>query len=358
MINVTKSYLPPLEDYIKYLEKIWSNNWLTNHGPLVQELESKLSEYLEVPYVHYVSNGTIALQIALHALNIQGEVITTPFSYVATCNSILWEHCTPVFVDIHPKTLCIDPEKIEQAITERTQAILPVHVYGFPAEVGEIASIARRYQLKVIYDAAHAFGCKLGDSSLLSYGDLSTLSFHATKIFHSIEGGAIIAHTSEMADRINKIKSFGHLGDEYFMLGVNGKNSEFHAAMGLCLLPDISKLIESRRLACKFYDRELADLGIIFSNTPENFSHNHAYYPVIFKDEEQLLKVITSLNKNDIHPRRYFYPSLNMLPFLTSRQLCPVSEDISARILCLPLYHDLMESEMERISKLIRFSLI
>lgn len=358
MINVTKSYLPPLEDYIKYLKKIWSTNWLTNHGPLVQELENKLSEYLEVPYVHYVSNGTIALQIALHALDINGEVITTPFSYVATCNSILWEHCTPVFVDINPKTLCIDPEKIEQAITEHTQAILPVHVYGFPADVEKILSIARRYQLKVIYDAAHAFGCKLGDSSLLSYGDLATLSFHATKIFHSVEGGAIIASTSEMSDRINKIKSFGHLGDEYFMLGINGKNSEFHAAMGLCLLPETPKLIESRRLTCKLYDQALVDLDIIFSNVPENFTHNHAYYPVIFKNEEQLLRVKKSLNENSINPRRYFYPSLNRLSFLPSEQSCPVSEDISTRILCLPLYHDLRETEIERISNLIHSALV
>lgn len=357
MINVTKSYLPPLEEYIKYLEKIWSSNWLTNHGPLVQELEKRLSEYLEVPYVHFVSNGTIAIQLALRALDIQGDVITTPFSYVATCNSILWEHCAPVFVDIDPKTLCIDPKRIEQAITERTQAILPVHVYGFPAEVKEIELIARKYQLKVIYDAAHAFGCKLENSSLLLHGDLSTLSFHATKVFHSVEGGAIIAHTSEMAARINKIKSFGHIGDAYFMLGINGKNSEFHAAMGLCVLPEVSNIIERRRLLCELYDQELAELNIIFSNVPENFEHNHAYYPVIFRNEEQLIKVKKILNENGINPRRYFFPSLNRLPFLAVRQSCPVSEDISSRILCLPLYHDLGEIEIKRISQLIRSEL-
>lgn len=358
MINVTKSYLPPLEEYVKYLEKIWSTNWLTNHGPLVQELENRLSEYLEVPFVNYVSNGTIALQIAINALNIHGEVITTPFSYVATCNSILWEKCTPVFVDIDPKTLCIDPEQIELAITEYTQAILPVHVYGFPAGVKEIDSIARKYQLKIIYDAAHAFGCKLDDSSLLSYGDLSTLSFHATKIFHSVEGGAIVAHTSEMADRINKIKSFGHLGDEYFTLGVNGKNSEFHAAMGLCILPDVSKLIENRRAICELYDRELAETGIVFTNASKNFKHNYAYYPVIFANEKLLLKAKENLNENGINPRRYFFPSLNTLPFLASRQPCPVSEDISARILCLPLFYDLKESEAKKISNIVRSALI
>lgn len=354
MINVTKSFLPPLEEYVKNLERIWDTNWLTNQGPMLQELEAGLAEFLEVPYIHCVSNGTIALQIALRALGIHGEVITTPFSYVATTNSILWEYCQPVFVDIDSQTLCIDPRKIEAAITENTQAILAVHVYGYPCDVDAIENIAKKHDLKVIYDAAHAFGCKLNGSSLLNHGDLSTLSFHATKLFHTVEGGAIVAHTPEIADTINKIKNFGHLGDEYFTLGVNGKNSEFHAAMGLCMLPQVENIIQNRRRICEVYDAELNELGIVFFNRPKNYEYNYAYYPVVFRDEEQLFAVKQTLNLNQINPRRYFYPSLNTLPFIQSRQDCPVSEDISSRVLCLPLYHGLERQNVLRITSLIK----
>jgi dTDP-4-amino-4,6-dideoxygalactose transaminase len=354
MINVTKSYLPPLEEYVKYLEKIWDSGWLTNHGVMVQELETGLKEYLGVPYLHYVSNGTIAIQIALRALEIQGEVITTPFSYVATTNSILWEHCQPVFVDIDARTLCIDPQKIEAAITERTQAILAVHVYGYPSDVNALDTIAKKHHLKVIYDAAHAFGCKLNGSSLLNYGDLSTLSFHATKLFHTVEGGAIVAHTPQMNDILNKIRSFGHLGEEYYTIGINGKNSELHAAMGLCILPRVVDIAQRRRSICEMYNSELSDLGIAFSNIPENYEYNHAYFPVIFQSETQLLEVIQMLNSNQVNPRRYFYPSLNTLPFLQIRQSCPVSEEISARVMCLPLYDSLEEQNVIRICSLIR----
>jgi len=354
MINVTKSFLPPLEEYIKNLEKIWDTNWLTNQGPMIQELEARLAEFLGVPYIHCVSNGTIAIQIALRALGIQGEVITTPFSYVATTNSILWEHCQPVFVDIDVHTFCIDPQKIEAAITANTQAILPVHVYGYPCDVEAIERIAKKHNLKVIYDAAHAFGCKLDGSSLLNHGNLSTLSFHATKLFHTVEGGAIVAQTPQMADTINKIKNFGHLGDEYFTLGVNGKNSEFHAAMGLCMLPNVLDIIQRRRTICKVYDAELGNLGVTFFNSPERYEYNYAYYPILLRDEEQLLAVKNALNLNQINPRRYFYPSLNTLPFLQSRQPCPVSEDISSRVLCLPLYDSLAKQDVLRISALIK----
>lgn len=354
MINVTKSFLPPIEEYIKKLEKIWETNWLTNHGPLIEELETRLADYLGVPYIFCISNGTLAIQIALRALAIQGEVITTPFSYVATTNSILWEHCQPVFVDIDPHTFCMDPHKIEATITERTQAILAVHVYGYPCDVEAIDNLAKKYNLKVIYDAAHAFGCKLKGSSLLNHGDLSTLSFHATKLFHTVEGGAIVAHTAQMADTLNKIRSFGHLGDEYFTLGVNGKNSEFHAAMGLCMLPRVTDIIQSRRSICELYDAELGNLGIVLFNTPQSYEYNYAYYPVVFHDEKQLLSVKQLLNLNQINPRRYFYPSLNTLPFLQRKQACPISEDISSRVLCLPLYDNLEKENVLRISSLIR----
>ena len=354
MINVTKSYLPPIEEYIKQLEKIWASGWLTNNGELVQELEAKLADYLGVPYIHYVSNGTIAIQIALRALNIQSEVITTPFSYVATTNSILWEHCKPVFVDIDADTLCIDPKKIEAAITEQTQAILAVHVYGYPSDVESLAVIAKKYNLKVIYDAAHAFGCKMNGSSILNYGDIATLSFHATKLFHTVEGGAIVAHTPQMADIINKMKNFGHLGDEYYSIGVNGKNSEFHAAMGLCVLSNLPGIVKRRQLICETYNSELKNLGIIFSNIPENYEFNYAYYPVLFQNESQLLAVKQMLNANQINPRRYFSPSLNTLPFLQTTQACPISEDISSRVLCLPLYDSLEIQDVLRISALIK----
>jgi dTDP-4-amino-4,6-dideoxygalactose transaminase len=353
MINVTKSFLPPIEEYIKHLEKIWETNWLTNHGPLIQELEARLADYLGVPYIHCISNGTLAIQIALRALGIQGEVITTPFSYVATTNSILWEHCQPVFVDIDPHTFCIDPQKIEATITERTRAILAVHVYGYPCDVDKIDSLAKKYNLKVVYDAAHAFGCKLNGSSLLNHGDLSTLSFHATKLFHTVEGGAIVAHTPQMADTLNKIRSFGHLGDEYFTLGVNGKNSEFHAAMGLCMLPRVADIIQRRRAICELYDAELGNLGIVVFNNAQYYEYNYAYYPVLFRDEKQLLSVKQVLNLNQINPRRYFYPSLNTLPFLQRKRACPISEDTSSRVLCLPLYDSLEKEDVLRISLLI-----
>ncbi len=357
MINVTKSFLPPLEEYVKYLEKIWDTNWLTNHGPMTQELETKLAEYLGVPYIVFVSNGTIAIQIALRALEIQGEVITTPFSYVATTNSILWEHCQPVFVDIDARTFCIDPQKIEAAITENTQAILPVHVYGYPCDVDAIENIANKYSLKVVYDAAHAFGCMQNGSSLLNYGDLSTLSFHATKLFHTVEGGAIVAHNSQMADALNKIKSFGHLGDEYYTLGVNGKNSEFHAAMGLCVLPNVADIIQRRRSICESYDSELGDLGIAFLSTPEGYEYNYAYYPVVFRDEAQLLAIKQELNINHVNSRRYFYPSLNTLPFLQRRYSCPVAENVSSRVLCLPLFDSMEKTDVFRITSLIKQAL-
>jgi dTDP-4-amino-4,6-dideoxygalactose transaminase len=344
-INVTKTYLPSLDEYVQFLERIWASGWVTNNGELVRELEEKLAEYLGVPYVQFVSNGTIAIQLALRALDITGEVITTPFSYVATVNSILWEHCTPVFVDIEDRTFGIDAEKIESAITEHTQAILPVHVYGYPCDVFKIQELAEKYNLKVIYDGAHAFGCKLNGVSLLNYGDLSTLSFHATKLFHTVEGGAIIAHTQEMADKLWKLKSFGHRNDEYSFVGMNGKNSEFHAAMGLCLLPKVNDFIVQRQQIFAWYDQRLARLGLGFPNLSEGLQYNYSYYPVLFESEAKVLHVVAALKKNDIIPRRYFYPALNTLDFVNGPS-CPTAEDISSRVLCLPLYVGLEASQV------------
>jgi len=348
MINVTKTYLPPLEEYNHYLKRIWETGWVTNNGELVQELEKKLAEYLDVPYIQFVSNGTIALQLALRALNIQGEVITTPFSYVATTNAILWEYCKPVFVDIEEHTFCIDPSKIEEAITVHTQAILAVHVYGFPCDDSAIQKIAEKYDLKVIYDGAHAFGCRVNNTSVLNYGDLSTLSFHATKLFHTIEGGAIITHTSEMAEKLWLLKSFGHRGDDYYALGINGKNSEFHAAMGLCMLNHIDQIIKDRKNVFQFYDKFLNDIKPLVAKQIPDTDYNFSYYPVLFESEARLLAAIQALNSREIYPRRYFYPSLNKMPFVSPTNM-PVAEDISSRILCLPMQPDLSEEIVKTI---------
>jgi dTDP-4-amino-4,6-dideoxygalactose transaminase len=352
-INVTKTYLPPLEEYVQYLERIWASGWVTNNGEMVQELEKRLAEYLKVPYVQYVSNGTIAIQLALRALEVEGEVITTPFSYVATVNSIVWEHCKPIFVDVEERTFCIDVEKIEAAITSRTSAILPVHVYGYPCNVFKIKELAEKYNLKVIYDGAHAFGCELNGVSLLNYGDLSTLSFHATKLFHTVEGGAVVARTPEMAERLWRLKSFGHRNDVYFLTGINGKNSEFHAAMGLCVLPHVEELIEKRRQIFDWYRQALQGLDLGFPQSEGGLKYNYSYHPVLFKSEEQLLSVVSELKKEEIVPRRYFYPALNTLPF-TKGQECIVAEDISCRVLCLPLFASLEEEQVQTICQIVR----
>ncbi|HUW14833.1 MAG TPA: DegT/DnrJ/EryC1/StrS family aminotransferase [Anaerolineae bacterium] len=353
MINVTKTYLPPLEEYVQYLEGIWERNWVTNNGPLVQELEAKLKEYLGVKHLFFVSNGTMALQIAIKALGLQGEIITTPFSYVATTSSIVWEGCQPVFVDIDPVMLCLDPDLIEAAITPRTTAILAVHVYGHPCDVERIQAVAEGHGLKVIYDAAHAFGVRYKGRSLLVHGDIATLSFHATKLFHTVEGGALVTNDDELAQRIAYMRNFGHTGPEDFWgLGVNGKNSEFHAAMGLCVLPRVYELIAKRRTISALYDTALAGSLLARPKRRLGTLYNYAYYPVVFASEEELLTISLALKAHQIIPRRYFYPSLNRLPYINSR-LMQISEETAKRVLCLPLYHDLHETDVERISQLI-----
>ncbi len=357
MINVTKTYLPPLSEYMTYLEQIWDRALVTNNGPLVIELEQKLKDYLKLPCVQFVSNGTIALQLALKALNISGEVITTPFSYVATTTAILWENSEPVFVDIDPASYCIDAKKIEAAITPKTKAILATHVYGIPCDVKLIGEIASAYNLKVIYDGAHAFGCRLDGASLLSYGDMTTLSFHATKIFHTIEGGAVVSANSDWEEVLWLLKSFGHRHDDYKMVGVNGKNSELHAAMGLCLLPRIDDFIERRVSICTTYDALLQGLPLKTPAKPENFEYNYAYYPVVFETESALLRTVEALQARGINPRRYFYPSLNKLPYYAAPP-CPVSESVATRVLCLPLYVELSDVEVDLIATTVRESLV
>lgn len=352
-IHVTKTFMPPIEEYQTYLEKIWQSGQITNQGPLLKEFEQKAQNYLNVDNFHFVANGTIALQVALRALGItDGEVITTPFSYVATTSAILWEHCEPVFVDIDPHTLCIDPKKIEAAVTEKTKAIMPVHVFGYPCDVKAIDEIAKKHNIPVIYDAAHTFGVMYKGKSLLSYGDIATCSFHATKLFHTIEGGCICVQDKTLSDNIDLIKRFGHYGDDHRMLGINAKASEFNAAMGLCNLPYVPGLINKRKAVSELYDELLANT-FERPQLPNDTIYNFGYYPILTKNEEQLNDILTKLAKKDIYPRRYFYPSLNTLPYLDSQQSCPVSEDVATRILCLPLYADLAHEDVHKICEVL-----
>jgi len=353
MINVTKPFLPPKEEYNKYLDGIWKREWLTNNGPLVNELELKLKEYLKLPHLLFVSNGTIAIQIAIKALDLKGEIITTPFSYVATTSSIVWEGCEPVFVDIDEETLNIDPKKIEAAITPQTSAILATHVFGNPCDVDAIEAIAQKHNLKVIYDAAHCFGTSLRGESLFKFGDISTTSFHATKLYHTIEGGAIITQSPQLLKVMAYQRNFGHAGPEKFDgLGVNGKNSEFHAAMGLVNLSYINDILESRKKVCDYYDHKLKGLRKMRPKLHPDCSYNYAYYPIVMESEEILLRSVEKLNAQWIFPRRYFYPSLSSLPYVKPQQT-PITDDISKRILCLPLYYDLSFEEVDLISRIL-----
>jgi len=354
MINVTKTFLPPQEEYMAYVAAIWQRTQLTNNGPLVQELEARLREMLQVKHLFFVSNGTVALQLAIRALRLQGDILTTPFSYVATSSSIVWEGCNPVFVDIEPTSLCLDPALLATRITPRTSAILATHVYGNPCDVKGIAAVAARYHLPVIYDAAHAFGVQYQGTSLLNYGTISTLSFHATKLFHTVEGGAIVTNDDELARRITSLRNFGQRETGTFSsLGINGKNSELHAAMGLSVLPYISSIITQRQALTDLYEQELASCPLVRPTLRPGTTYNFAYYPVVFAQEEQLLRVEQALHAQHIMPRRYFYPALNQLPYVGYHPM-PVTEDVAKRILCLPLYHDLRTDDIRTIARVVR----
>jgi dTDP-4-amino-4,6-dideoxygalactose transaminase len=290
MINVTKTFLPPFEEYTAILKRAWDKTWITNNGELLLELEQKLKDFLSVEYLFFCNNGTIVLQMALKALGITKEVITTPFSYVATTNAALWEGCEPVFVDIDPQTFCIDADKIEAAITENTQAILATHVYGIPCDVEKIQAIAKKYSLKVIYDGAHAFGSSYKGQSLLSFGDISTCSFHATKVFHTVEGGCLICHDDELAEKLYFYRSFGHIGDDYYSVGINAKNSEFHAAMGLANLEYFNQIILQRKLLAEYYDECLKSFPIVRPKIKDDVTINYSYYPLYLRQKNNYSK--------------------------------------------------------------------
>jgi dTDP-4-amino-4,6-dideoxygalactose transaminase len=353
-IPVTKPFLPPLSEFHAYLDGIWSREWLTNNGPLVNELELNLKNYLALDYLLFTSNGTLALQIAIKALGLTGEVITTPFSYVATTSSVVWENCEPVMVDICPRSWNIDPTRIEAAITPHTSAILATHVFGNPCDVNAIDLIARKHNLKVIYDAAHAFGARYKSKSLFSYGDIATTSFHATKLFHTVEGGAVITKEPEILRKMALMRNFGHISaSEFGCVGINGKNSEVHAAMGLCNLHYIDDILSVRRRIAARYDENLRPLPITRQQIAEDCVYNHAYYPVLFESEAILHRVVESLTLNNIFPRRYFYPSLSSLPYLKRTQDTPVCDEIARRVLCLPMYHSLSVEEIDMVCRLI-----
>ena len=352
MIPVTKPFSPPIEEYQRLIEGIWNRNWFTNNGPLVQQLEQELKDYLRVSNLLYVSNGTIALQIAIKALGLTKEIITTPFSYVATTSSIVWEGCTPVFVDIDPNTLNIDPTKIEDAITDETEAILATHCFGNPCDIDAIDVIAKKYNLKVIYDAAHCFGVKYKEKSIFNYGDVSTLSTHATKIFHTVEGGATFTNSSEINRKMTQMRSFGHDGPYNFTgIGINGKNSELHATMGVINLRYIDEILNKRKSICMNYDELLTNSVSTKQELNQFCTWNYSYYPRIFPTEKSLLKVLKALNDAEVYPRRYFYPDLTALDYVKGNS--PIASDISKRILCLPLYDGLQFQDLCKITSII-----
>ncbi|MFV1883434.1 MAG: DegT/DnrJ/EryC1/StrS family aminotransferase [Balneola sp.] len=347
--------MPPIEEYQEFLSGIWDREYFTNNGPLVQELELRLKNYLGLKNFIYVTNGTIALQIAIQALELKGEIITTPFSYVATTSSIVWEHCTPVYVDIKSNTFNIDEAKIADAITQKTTAILATHVFGNPCEIESIQRIAKKHKLKVIYDAAHCFGTKYKGDSVFAFGDISTASFHATKLFHTVEGGGVFSKSEYLIKKMGYLRNFGHDGPANFNgVGINGKNSELHAAMGLCNLAHIDDVIQKRRRQSQYYDESLNMIDILSmqSINKDADCFNFAYYPIVFETESYLLKAISLLEQNSIFPRRYFYPSLTSLDYVSGH--CPISDSISRRVLCLPLYHDLTWEDQDLIISLIK----
>jgi dTDP-4-amino-4,6-dideoxygalactose transaminase len=357
MINVTKTYLPDIDKYKRYVDEIYSNGWITNNGPLVKRLENRLAEYLGVRNIVLVANGTVALEIAYRTLGISDYVVTSPFSFVATTSSLVTNGLKPIFADIDLQSFNISPENISEVITKNTSAIVPVHVFGNACSVEEIEQIARDRNLKVIYDASHAFGVEYKGKSILNHGDISTLSFHATKLFHTIEGGALIINDDSLVEKARYLINFGIENQKSIPeLGTNAKMNEFEAAMGLCLLDDLEKITKKRKVLFEKYLSELNGCVALQKKNSDSTS-NYSYFPALFETEAQRIKAQDILNKNNIFPRRYFYPSLDTLTYIEPKQRCAVSRDISSRILCLPMYYQLSMPEQSRIASLIKDSL-
>lgn len=354
MIPVTKPFLPPKDKYDTLVKGVWDRNWLTNNGPLINQLELKLKDYLGVQHFLVVLNGTIALQLTIKALGLTGKFITTPFSYIATLSSGVWEGLEPVFADIDPQTLNIDPDKVEDKVDNEVSCILATHVFGNPCDVERLEAIGKKHGIKVIYDAAHAFGVTYKEKGLLSYGDVSTLSMHATKLYHMVEGGGVATNDPEIIKSIAFSRNFGHHGETFEGVGINGKNSELHAAMGLANYPFINEIISKRKNLSEHYDKLFSSFGMQRRGQEilGEVNYNYAYYPLILDSEIQTLKVMKELNENNVFPRRYFFPSLDQVPYVKTEDV-PVAHDISSRILCLPLYHQLTEEEQEYIVRMI-----
>ena len=356
-VPVTMPSLPPLKEYMETLRLAWESGILTHNGPLVRELESRLKSRFDIQHLIALTSGTVALQLAMHALDLRGEVITTPFSWIATCSAIKWERCTPVFADVNEETFNIDPEHIESRITPRTSAIVPVHVFSNPCDIDTIGEIAKRHNLRVIYDAAHAIGVTYNGRSLLEHGDISATSFHATKLFNTGEGGACVTTDAEVASRLQRLRFFGNDGRNSIVEdGLNGKMTEIHAALGLANLPQLDAVIDRRRQINLQYREELAGIGWVQFQKIQDDSNNFSYMPIVFDSESRLEQVIKALQKQRIHARRYFRPSLNTVEAVGPYQSCPISESLSARILCLPSFHQLSEATISRVCGAIRES--
>ena len=362
-IYVTQPTLPPLDEFIPYLEKIWDSKILSNNGPMHQQLEKELAEYLGVKYVALFNNGTNALLTALQALDLSGEVITTPYSFIATANSIVWNGLTPVFVDIDPETLNLDPAKIEAAITDKTTAIMPVHCYGNSCDVDAIKAIADKHGLKVLYDAAHAFAVKDANGSILNHGDLSVLSFHATKVFNTLEGGAIICHSEQMKARVDKLKNFGIVDEETITdAGTNGKMSEVNAAFGLLQLKNIDDVLQKREAVDQLYRKKLNGItGVKVVDKVNGLESNYSYFPILIEEDYPLSRdeLYAKLKTENIFARRYFYPLISDAePFkkYPSSEInnLKVAKSIAKKVLCLPIYPQLDENTIDRICNILR----
>ena len=357
IINVTRTELPPIKEYVKYLKKIWRLHWITNNGELVQKLEKKLEEYLKVKHLLLVTNGTLALQLAFKSLDLTGDVITTPFTFAATTNALLWERITPVFADIDSETYNLDPQDVEKKITKKTCAILAVHVYGNPCDVERLQGIADKYNLKLIYDAAHAFGVDYRKKSILNYGDISILSFHATKIFSTAEGGAMIVKDDKLYEKLKLLRNFGIKSEEKVVLaGINAKMNELQASLGLCNLKYINlKIQRSRRLYERYMKLLQNNLQLKFQKIVSS-KHNYCYMPILFKNQKTRDLVYEKLIKNNIKPRKYFYPltpNFEYFKKIYKKDDFKNAADISRRVLCLPIYPSLQITQVDKIAGII-----
>lgn len=366
MLTVTRASSPPVEEYLELVRQVLESLHFTNQGPLVARLEAELSALLQsqaAPSLQVLTsaNGTLALEMALRALGLEGKrIITTPFTYVATLSAILAVGATPLFVDIDPQTLCITPETAREHLSDDVSAILPVHIYGNACDVVGFNALAESAGIPVVYDAAHSFGTTLYGQSVFSYGACAIGSFHATKIMHTAEGGCVACQNKDLLEKLRLIRAFGHVGDTHIMPGINAKMSDLHAALGLCILPLVEKNILARKALTALYDAQLAAAPLHFPLWREGLTRNYAYYPIIFENEADLLRVQKVLQEADILPRRYFYPALTCLPYVQEawKTPCPVAESVSKRVLCLPLFAQMTQEDVERVALLLHKTLL